>query len=323
MKGSITNEQIQERTQQAWLQNGERLSLPALWWNWSHSSKLRICNSLYLSPLYGNVLWVWQTNEWNAVLIKTNIERKYYKWEHSKQKQWQHRQLITRLGLSYLWTHSRTVFYLIEFSNNTLNELKADAAKRDFDRDLYYRLYDRFAARYPENHMTVPVRNYRTPGEDIPESLEDLAKQPTWAEKQAQVRHNIEQEHFMSMMYNAFIKVNWVTHTILGSWNWISSPDYFSIPKYIKRTAILMSRQITRKRSVALFFPQSLTLNHNSKFILIIQLTCTIARVRSCALLLFLRFLCNMHKKFSLTTYLHFLGGRRVYKQLSNSHISI
>ena len=91
---------------------------------------------------------------------------------------------------------------------NTLNVLKADAAKRDFDRDLYYRLYDRFAARYPENHMTVPVRDYRTSGEDTPESLEDLAKQPTWAEKQAQVRHDIEQEHFMSMMYNAFIKVN-------------------------------------------------------------------------------------------------------------------
>ena len=91
---------------------------------------------------------------------------------------------------------------------NTLNELKADAAKRDFDRDLYYRLYDRFAARYPENHMTVPVRDYRTSGEDIPESLEDLAKQPTWSEKQAQVRHDIEQEHFMNMVYNAFIKVN-------------------------------------------------------------------------------------------------------------------
>ena len=91
---------------------------------------------------------------------------------------------------------------------NTLNELKADATKRDFDRDLYYRLYDRFDARYPENHMTVPVRDYRTPGEDIPESLEDLAKQPTWPEKQAQVRHDIEQEHFMNMVYNAFIKVN-------------------------------------------------------------------------------------------------------------------
>ena len=91
---------------------------------------------------------------------------------------------------------------------NTLEVLKADASKRDFDRDLYYRLYDRFAARYPENHMIVPVRDYMTSGEDIPESLEDLAKQPTWSEKQAQVRHDIEQEHFMNMVYNAFIKVN-------------------------------------------------------------------------------------------------------------------
>ena len=91
---------------------------------------------------------------------------------------------------------------------NTLNELKADAAKRDFDRDMYYRLYDRFAARYPENHMTVPVRDYWASGEDMSESLEVLAQQPTWAEKQAQVRHDIGQEHFMNTVYNAFIKVN-------------------------------------------------------------------------------------------------------------------
>ena len=87
---------------------------------------------------------------------------------------------------------------------NTLNELKADAAKRDFDRDMYYRLYDRFAAKYPDNHMTVPVRDYRTPDEDIPESLEDLAKQPTWAEKQAAVRQSV----FLNSLYNSFIKVN-------------------------------------------------------------------------------------------------------------------
>ena len=87
---------------------------------------------------------------------------------------------------------------------NTLNLLKADATKRDFDWDLYYRLYDRFAARYPENHMTVPVRNYWTPGEDVPESLEDLAKQPTWAEKQAQVRQSV----FLNSLYNSFIKVD-------------------------------------------------------------------------------------------------------------------
>ena len=87
---------------------------------------------------------------------------------------------------------------------NTLEVLKADASKRDFDRDLYYRLYDRFAARYPENHMTVPVRNYWTPGEDVPESLEDLAKQPTWAEKQAQVRQSV----FLNSLYNSFIKVD-------------------------------------------------------------------------------------------------------------------
>ena len=85
-----------------------------------------------------------------------------------------------------------------------LNELIPDATKRDFDRDLYYKLYDRFAARYPENHMTVPVRNYKTAGEDIPESLEDLAKQPTWPEKQAAVRQSV----FLNSLYNSFIKVD-------------------------------------------------------------------------------------------------------------------
>ena len=83
------------------------------------------------------------------------------------------------------------------------------------------------------------------------------------------------------------------------------------------------------EQSVALVLPpksnsqSQFQINANYTVFLHYYTTCTIARVRSCALLLFLRFLCNMHKKFSLTTYLHFLGGRRVYKQLSNSHISI
>ena len=51
--------------------------------------------------------------------------------------------------------------------------------------------------------------------------------------------------------------------------------------------------------------------------------TCTIAEGRSCALCLFLRFLCNMHKKFTYLPNFQFLGGRRVYKQLSNSQTSI
>ena len=85
-----------------------------------------------------------------------------------------------------------------------LNELIPDAAKRDFDRDLYYRLYDRFAARYPENHMTVPVRNYKTSGEDIPDAPETPSAQPTWAEKQAAVRQSV----FLNSLYNSFIKVD-------------------------------------------------------------------------------------------------------------------
>ena len=89
---------------------------------------------------------------------------------------------------------------------NTLNELKADAAKRDFDRDLYYRLYDRFAARYPENHMTVPVRDYRTPGEDIPDEYEKPA-QKTWAATNAELKHNISQRAVEQMLYKAFIEV--------------------------------------------------------------------------------------------------------------------
>ena len=87
---------------------------------------------------------------------------------------------------------------------NTLMKLKDDAPKRDFDRDLYYRLYDRFAARYPENHMTVPVRNYRTPGEDIPDAPETPSAQPTWADKQAAVRQSV----FLNSLYNSFIQVD-------------------------------------------------------------------------------------------------------------------
>ena len=89
---------------------------------------------------------------------------------------------------------------------NTLNELKADATKRDFDRDLYYRLYDRFAARYPDNHMTVPVRNYRTPGEDIPDEYENPA-QKTWDATNAELKHNISQHSVERMVYKAFIEV--------------------------------------------------------------------------------------------------------------------
>ena len=89
---------------------------------------------------------------------------------------------------------------------NTLDVLKADATKRDFDRDLYYRLYDRFAARYPDNHMTVPVRNYRTPGEDIPDEYEKPA-QKTWDATNAELKHNISQHAVEQMLYKAFIEV--------------------------------------------------------------------------------------------------------------------
>ena len=89
---------------------------------------------------------------------------------------------------------------------NTLMHLKDAAAKRDFDRDLYYRLYDRFAARYPENHMTVPVRDYRTPGEDIPDEYENPA-QKTWDATNAELKHNISQRAVEQMFYKAFIEV--------------------------------------------------------------------------------------------------------------------
>ena len=90
---------------------------------------------------------------------------------------------------------------------NTLMHLQGDAPKRAFDRDLYYRLYDRFAARYPENHMTVPVRNYRTPGEDIPDEYEKPA-QKTWDATNAELKHNISQHSVERMVYKAFIDVN-------------------------------------------------------------------------------------------------------------------
>ena len=89
---------------------------------------------------------------------------------------------------------------------NSLMYLKDAAPKRDYEVDYYYRLYDRFAARYPDNHMTVPVRNYRTPGEDIPDEYENPA-QKTWDATNAELKHNISQHSVERMVYKAFIEV--------------------------------------------------------------------------------------------------------------------
>ena len=89
---------------------------------------------------------------------------------------------------------------------NSLLYLENDAPKRDYEFDFYYRLYDRFAARYPDNHMTVPVRNYRTPGEDIPDEYEKPA-QKTWDATNAELKHNISQHAVEQMLYKAFIEV--------------------------------------------------------------------------------------------------------------------
>ena len=89
---------------------------------------------------------------------------------------------------------------------NSLMYLKDAAPKRDYEFDFYYRLYDRFDARYPDNHMTVPVRNYRTPGEDIPDEYENPA-QKTWDATNAELKHNISQRAVEQMFYKAFIEV--------------------------------------------------------------------------------------------------------------------
>ena len=89
---------------------------------------------------------------------------------------------------------------------NSLMHLQDAVPKRDYEFDFYYRLYDRFAARYPDNHMTVPVRNYRTPGEDIPDEYENPA-QKTWDAANAELKHNISQRAVEQMLYKAFIEV--------------------------------------------------------------------------------------------------------------------
>lgn len=89
---------------------------------------------------------------------------------------------------------------------NSLMYLKDAAPKRDYAVDYYYRLYDRFAARYPDNHMTVPVRNYRTPGEDIPDEYENPVRK-TWDATNAELKHNISQRAVERMVYKAFIEV--------------------------------------------------------------------------------------------------------------------
>lgn len=44
------------------------------------------------------------------------------------------------------------------------------AERRHYDRDMYYRLYERFSAKYPNNDMQVPVRDYRVDTEAIPDN---------------------------------------------------------------------------------------------------------------------------------------------------------
>lgn len=80
------------------------------------------------------------------------------------------------------------------------------AERRPYDRDMYYRLYERFAAKYPDNHMYVPVRDYRTDTEAIPEDNRPPEHKPLPDAKT--VKHAVADKAFCKAVLNDFLKVD-------------------------------------------------------------------------------------------------------------------
>ena len=87
-----------------------------------------------------------------------------------------------------------------------LNAAKATAPKRPFDRDMYYLLYERFAAKYPENNMQVPVRDYRVDTEAIPDNGPLAQHKPLPDAKT--VKHAVANKAFCKAVLDDFLKVN-------------------------------------------------------------------------------------------------------------------
>lgn len=92
-------------------------------------------------------------------------------------------------------------------AQRVLNDLTAaisTAEKRPFNKDTYYTLYERFAAKYPENHIQVPVRDYRTDTDNIPEDNRPVKAKGLPDPKT--VRHAVANKAFIKAVMNDFMK---------------------------------------------------------------------------------------------------------------------
>lgn len=88
-----------------------------------------------------------------------------------------------------------------------LNDLTAaipTAEKRPFDKDMYYTLYERLAVKYPENHISAPVRDYRVDTEAIPDDNIPAQHKPLPNAKT--IKHTVADKAFMNKVMSDFMK---------------------------------------------------------------------------------------------------------------------
>ena len=88
-----------------------------------------------------------------------------------------------------------------------LNDLTAaipTAEKRPFDKDRYYTLYERLAVKYPENHISAPVRDYRVDTENIPDA--DVPVKAKGLPDPKDVRRSVANKAFMNKVMSDFMK---------------------------------------------------------------------------------------------------------------------
>lgn len=85
-------------------------------------------------------------------------------------------------------------------------KLKDSAEKRPYDKDTYYVLYERFAAKYPYNKMNVPVRDYRIDTEAIPDMSEP--KVSKGLPKPTDVRHRVSEKAFNQAITRSFYTID-------------------------------------------------------------------------------------------------------------------
>ena len=80
------------------------------------------------------------------------------------------------------------------------------AERRPYDRDMYYKLYDRFSAKYPNNAMQVPVRDYRVDTEAIPDNTPPVVNKGLPDAKT--IKHNVAEKAFINSVMNDMLTID-------------------------------------------------------------------------------------------------------------------